>query len=74
MAHSPEEYEKRQKELQDLAVSIDLWKHASRSERVQAGVANLFEELEAKTYEFECAFMDMKLDMFRKISAKLKGK
>jgi hypothetical protein len=69
---SKEQFDERQKELDDLLTSIDVYSNTERASELQEDIQALFDDLAKTLYAIDCGYLDAKLQTFREISRLLK--
>lgn len=72
--YTREEYAAKQKQLTELAKSIDLWKQSRQTKAQIQELRKLTETLQAEIFSLECAFLDLKSRIFVDMLAVYKKK
>jgi len=67
-----EAFEAKEKQMNDLLTSIDLYSATEQSKETQEAVQALFDDLSKNLYSLDCAYLDAKVQTFTKVLEILK--
>jgi len=67
-----EEFEAKQKELESVINSINLYGNTEQAEIMKDEIKEMYDDLNKNLYALDCAYLDAKLQTFTKVLAILK--
>lgn len=64
---SKEKFEAKQKELEQVVGSLNIYGNTEQAEKAKDEIKDLYDDLNRNLYALDCAYLDAKLQTFTKV-------